>query len=201
MLRFFVDKQPFHLSKLSLGKPGFLDTSKIVDDFEEYFPEDSFEALHIPLRVVATDILSGQRVVFDSGPLIQAILASCSVPVVFTPTEIGGRSYSDGGIVSNFPVELIEDRCEVVLGVYTSSLLPLKPKDLNTSLAVLRRALEIGMYQASQVKFERCDVLIRPEALHRFGSFDTKGYDAIEAVGYDAAMDQMPAIEQAVSRA
>lgn len=201
MLEFFETKSPFRLSKLALTKPGIIDTAKVVADFKEYFPENSFEALGKPLRIVATDILAGQPVVFDSGPLIPALLASSSVPIVFTPTEIDGRWFSDGGIVDNFPVSLLEDRCEVILGVYVSPLRPIEATDLSSSLAVLQRALEVRTYLSSHARFDRCDVLVCPAELTRFGTFDTKHLERIESIGYRAALAEMAAIETALGRA
>lgn len=191
MLEFFHAKNPFHLSNLALAKPGIFDTDKVVADFEEYFPDNRFEALNKKLSVVATDMLRGEPVVFDSGPLIGAVLASSSVPVVFTPTEFGGRLFSDGGIVNNFPVEPLEGRCRVILGVHASPQREIDRAELSNSFAVLKRALEVGMIHGSRVKFERCDAVIRPHGLERFGPFEVKQLERIEAAGHEAAIGQM----------
>ena len=132
--------------------------------------------------------------VFDSGPLIPPVLASSSVPLVFTPTRIDGRLFSDAGIVNNFPVELLDGRCRIILGVYATPLKTTSEADLTNSLAVLKRSWDVGMFNASQGKFERCDCLICPEALGRFGIFDTKNLDAIEQIGYDVACGRMDEI-------
>ncbi len=198
MLEFFIKKNPFRLSKVAIAKPGIIDTAKVVADFEEYFPENSFEALGRELRVVATDLTRGEPVEFHSGPLIPAVLASSSFPLMFTPIEVAGRVYADGGIVSNFPAELLAGRCRVLIGVHTSPIHELEASDLHSSLAVLRRALDVGMFQASQAKFEACDVVVRPAELGRFGIFDTRHLADIEAAGYRAALERMPAILKAV---
>ena len=67
----------------------------------------SFDALPIPFRAVATDMESGQAVVFREGDLAQALRASMSVPGVFPPSEVGGRILGDGGLVDNLPVEVV----------------------------------------------------------------------------------------------
>jgi len=198
MLEFFFRKNPFHLNKLALSKPGFIDTDKVVADFEEYFPENSFEALQKPLTVVATDMFSGHGVLFDSGPLIRPVLASSSVPMVFTPMQIDGRLFADGGIVNNFPVEPLESHCDAILGVYCSPLRAMETSDLGSSIALLKRALEVGMFEVSQQKFERCRVVVCPDALGDFGVFETKRLRAIETVGYEAALRRMPEIKQAL---
>lgn len=200
MLEFFIKKNPFRLSKVAIAKAGIIDTAKVVGDFEEYFPENSFEALEKELRVVATDLTRGEPVEFHSGPLIPAVLASSSVPLMFTPMKVGDRVLADGGIVSNFPAELLEGRCRVTLGVHTSPLVELTSTDLTSSLTLLKRALDVGMYHASQTKFEKCDFVILPTNLGPFGIFDTKHMVAIEQAGYETALGHMRSIREVVDR-
>ena len=199
MLEFFEQKNPFRLSKLAINKPGIIDSDKVTSDFEETFPDNAFEALSRPLRIVATEILSGKSVVFDSGPLIPAILASCAVPMVFTPVEIDGRWFSDGAIVNNFPVELLEGQCRSLIGVHVSPLRQVERSDLNNSLSILQRALEVGIFVKSAAKFGRCDIVLCPEGLTRFGAFDTKRFDEVEEIGYAGASASMEAIEAALA--
>jgi NTE family protein len=202
MLEFFVEKNPFQLSKLALSmKPGIFDTEKVVADFLEYFPENSFEALGKPIFLAATDLVEGRPEILCSGPLIPAILASASTPLVFTPTEIDGHWYSDGGITNNFPVEPLLGLCDISIGVYASPLRRIDAKDLNSSLAVSQRALEVGMFHKSELKFELCDLVLCPEEMTRFGNFDTKRLADILEVGYRAAGERMPEILELASGA
>jgi len=113
MLEFFIEKNPFRVSKLALAKPGIFDTDKVVADFLEYFPENSFKALDKRIFLSATDLVEARPEIFASGPLIPAILASASTPLVFAPTEVDGHWYSDGGITNNFPVEPLVGHCNV----------------------------------------------------------------------------------------
>jgi NTE family protein len=198
MIEFFREKSPFRLSKVSLTKPGILDMDKVVADFEEYFPDDSFEVLDPRLSVVATDILRGERVVFDAGRLIPAVLASSAVPVVFAPVEIDGEWFADGGIVDNFPVGEVAGSCDVILGVYVNPRHRLEEPELTSSLAVLQRAVEIGSYSLSSRSFGNCDFLICPESLARYGTFGMKHLEEIEAIGYEAAIEQIDAIAAAL---
>jgi NTE family protein len=201
MLEFFIRKNPFRLSKVSISKPGIIDTDKVVADFEEYFPDDSFGALEKELRVVATELTRGEAVVFDSGPLIRALLASASMPLMFTPMTIGDGVYADGGIINNFPVELLEGRCGVLLGVHAGPIQAIDPSELGSTLAVLKRALDVGMFRASEAKFGRCDVVVVPPGLLEYGSLDTRHMKEIERAGYDAASSRMPEIVSAIDAA
>jgi len=200
MLEFFEKKNPFRLSNVSITKPGIIDTDKVRADFEEYFPDNSFEALQRELHVMATDLTRGEPTEFSSGALIPAVLASASYPMMFTPIEIDGRIYADGGIVSSFPTELLEGRCGVLLGVHAGELLTMDRADFSNSLAVLKRALEVGMFRTSRAKYGACHVVVSPPNLARFGIFETKHNNEIEACGYEAALERMPEILRAVNR-
>ncbi len=199
MLEFFQKASPFRLSVVSMRKAGILDTAKVVASFREYFPDDSFEALKIRLFLTATDIINARLKIFESGPLISAILASCSVPVVFTPTEVDGRWYVDGGVINNFPIEPLRGRCDVVVGHYASPLRSVKQTDLDGALAVSERALEVGMYFASRKKFHECDVMLRCPELSRYGLFDTRHHREIFELGKQATLTAMDSIQRAMS--
>ena len=200
ILEFFVEKNPLRLSKLSLVKPGIFDTDKAVGDFLEYFPENTFEALKKRIFLAATDIVEAKPEIFGSGPLIPAILASASTPLLFTPTEIDGHWYSDGGIVNNFPVEPLLGHCDLIFGVYATPLRRIVEPDLRNSLSVSQRAFEIGMYYSSKRKFHQCDLLLCPTELSRFGTFDTKHFQEIMQIGYRAAQEQMETILRLLGR-
>ena len=199
MLEFFQKASPFRLSAVTVRKAGLLDTAKVVESFREYFPEDSFEALKVRLFLTATDIINARLNIFESGPLIPAILASSSMPMVFTPTEIDGRWYVDGGVINNFPIEPLRGRCDVVLGHYASPLRSVTHADMGGVLAVSERALEVGMHFASKQKFHECDVMLSCPELSQYGLFDTKHHREIFDEGKRTTLAAMDSIELALA--
>lgn len=80
----------------------------------------TFEDLKVPVAVVATDIETGEMVVLDKGPLIPALLATSAFPIVFAPVYHQGRWLVDGGVLNNFPVDIVRHMgADRVLGVIT----------------------------------------------------------------------------------
>jgi predicted acylesterase/phospholipase RssA len=80
------------------------------------------ENMAMPLGIVATDLNSGQGVLFQRGDTGTAVRASSAVPAVFLPVKIGGREYVDGGLVSPVPVRYARQMgAEVVIAVDISS--------------------------------------------------------------------------------
>lgn len=78
----------------------------------EFLHTNTFEELNIPLVITASDINNAIPVHFEHGKLLPCIIASCSIPVVFTPKEIENIDYVDGGVFMNLPVRPIRKRCE-----------------------------------------------------------------------------------------
>ena len=91
----------------------------------EMLPPD-FADLPIPLRVVATELTTGNEVALDSGDLPTAVMASCALPGLFPPVEIGGGHFIDGGLVAGMPLRAVPDdtRTLIVLDTGHSATSP-----------------------------------------------------------------------------
>ena len=165
ILDFFKTVELFDLTKYARNKPGFLDTSKFYEGFKTYFPSDSFESLKKPLYITATNLLDGTLRVFHQGELIKPLLASAAFPGLFAPVSFQNGYYVDGGTLNNFPVDLIKGQCDQIVGVYVNSFDKVKIADLKHAHNVLERAYHIMVANDTTLKFDDCDVLIRPERM------------------------------------
>ena len=85
-------------------RAGLIDGGRVADFLRGYIGGRTFEELPLPLRVVASDLQTGNEVVFASGDLVDAVRASIAVPGVLTPKRIGGQILVDGGLVNPVPV-------------------------------------------------------------------------------------------------
>lgn len=185
MLDFFKGTELFRWDVLTWIKPGLIDTEKFYKVFHEIFPEDDFSSLDKRLKIVATDIVNGKPKIFDDGELIKPILASAAFPVVLSPVDIGGILYADGGIVNNFPVELVRDQCQTLIGVYVSTPKTLKPEDLDSTVEILLRAYHLNIANQSLSKMNMVDIPITPEELTDYNTFDTRHLQKIHDIGYE----------------
>ncbi|MBT8239281.1 MAG: patatin-like phospholipase family protein [Croceitalea sp.] len=187
MLTFFRETPIFQYSFFAIGKPGFIDTAKYFTKFKTYFPEDSFEALKKPLYLVATDLMRGEEVMFSKGELIRPLLASAALTPIFSPIEINGVLYADGGIMNNFPKEYIEDHCEIIIGSNVSISETLPKKELSNMLQLAGRVTALMIYAACRDKLRECDIMMEPRELYKIGVLDKKGIDKAYNIGYDSA--------------
>lgn len=151
-----------------------------------------FEELHIPLCVVATDLISGELTCFNSGPIIPVVHASSAVPFVFSPVNIYERLFVDGGVADPTPVQIAKKlNADCIIAVDLSQLLPKTcPKNL---FGVASRCAEIALLVQSDACVQGADILIRPE-LNGMGLFDDDNLENVYQAGAEAAKQAMPKI-------
>jgi NTE family protein len=97
----------FSLMDISLSKNHLVKGDKVIGALKEIVPEINIEDLNIPYRAVAADLYTGEEVVFDQGPLFEAVRASISIPSLFRPVKYGFRTLVDGGIVNTMPIDRV----------------------------------------------------------------------------------------------
>ena len=97
--------------------------------------------------------------------------------------------YSDGGILNHFPTDLIQGRCDNIIGIYVSPIQDIVEKDLNSIKAVTTRAFDLLSAQGNYQKFSLCDLVIEPKELSKYSTFETNKtkMDAIFKIGYEEA--------------
>jgi NTE family protein len=149
----------------------------------------SFDDLPIPLRCVATDMLSGDRVVLRDGSLAMAVRASMAIPGVFTPVEINGRVLADGGMVENIPVETVREMdADTVIAIDLS--VPLgEQEQLDALTGVLARALDVMLLQNERRSLALANAVVTVNT----GNFSIDDYDRLHdliQLGYKSAANQ-----------
>src|SRR5688572_9402236 len=151
-----------------------------------------FDDLAIPFRAVATDLVTGDRVVLDHGDLTTAMRASLSAPGVFSPVDYEGRMLVDGGLSSNLPIDVAREMGVDVLIVVDCGF-PLLDRSKLISVATVSNqmlAILIRHNTAEQRKtLHSSDVVIDP-ALGDFSSLDFTEHAKAMRIGEEAARSQ-----------
>ena len=97
------------LARWTLSRYGFATNLRMITFLNKVLKVHTFEELEIPLAVTATDFVSGEGVVFRSGPLNDAVRASCAYPGVFLPVKVNGRLLVDGMLAHSLPTKPVRD--------------------------------------------------------------------------------------------
>jgi NTE family protein len=132
------------------------------------------ESMSIPLGIVATDLKSGQGVLFQTGDTGRAVRASSSVPSVFNPVKIGDREYVDGGLVAPVPVRYAKQMgAELIIAVDISSAPEGNAAD--GTVAVLLQTFAIMGKSINEYALQGADIVVRPELVGvKSGDFTAK---------------------------
>ncbi len=179
-----------HVTKLRVTRDGLICFMRMESWVEEIVGRFDVRDLAIPFAAVASDLISGERVVLWRGDLGRALRASSSVPGFAPPVEWDGRMLVDGGVTDNVPGDVARMLgADYVIGVdvFTAALRP-KLGPFNRGIA----AIETLVRHAGQGP-EECNQLIIP-ALAGMSYFQFSQYRELIALGEDAARQQLPAI-------
>lgn len=182
----FTGREFSEFAQLQIPKDGLFDNKRFRTFLKRRLRAKVFEDLNIPLVVVATDLDNGKSHEFKSGPIVDAVVASCSIPIIFSPVEINGLHYVDGGLFRNFPVSVIREACEWVIGVNVSPLIPQKYKQ--TLWGIAERSYHYIFRSNTMEDRMMCDVLIETQEVGAYKTFDLENVASIAAIGYEAAV-------------
>lgn len=151
----------------------------------------------LPLGIVATDLNSGQSMLFQRGDTGTAVRASSAVPAVFQPVKISGRDYVDGGLVSPVPVRAARKMgAELVIAVDISS-----PPDSNLAggtLDVLLQTFSIMGSSINSFELKDADVVVRP-VLTGISSSDFSARKRSIEAGRQAMLQMLPQLRLAIA--
>jgi NTE family protein len=185
----FTERKLFEFVNISLRKQGLLKAKGLRELINTHLRAKTFEDLKTPLYVAVTNMNSGLIEYFCRGELIDVIMASSSIPVIFTPVKINDSLYADGGILDNFPIRPIKDKCDKLIGVHVNFA---GPRDkLNGLKMMTERAFRLAIGRGVPELGRECDLYIEPTALAEFGLMELgKGREMFD-IGYNAAMTML----------
>ncbi|MEA3412324.1 MAG: patatin-like phospholipase family protein [Pseudomonadota bacterium] len=182
---------------------------KIRKVAEAVFGSAQFEDLPIPVSMVATDLVTGEKVVMDEGSLVEAALGSSAIPGFFPPIRWGDRYLIDGANVSRVPVDQLDKyRCGVKIAV---NVAPLPGSEAMDEAAIKKhffsmlgfrniwlRSWELQAYWHGTREASHADIILEPDT-RRFGMLDFDRFDELLDIGIRTTTEKLAEIEEIVA--
>ena len=179
-------------------RSGLMRGRRLHNLFDKFFDGRNIEDLPIPLYVIASDVTTGEEVVFDKGPISDAVRASMSIPAALDPWRIGRRVYIDGGVTNPLPAgPLRRAGYERVIAsnVAGKDVDPAaRPGErLPSMVSVILRTINLMEAEVIKAQLSLADVVIRPH-VRATSSFDFTDVDGFVAAGAEAVRHQATAL-------
>ena len=201
-----------YVENLKASKSGtlrFTERSGLVDDavmnraLREVYGDLAFSDLKIPLKITATDFLTGGKVTLSEGLVFDAIRASLAIPIIFPPWEVNGRLLIDGAASNPLPIDVaIQDGAEVIVAMG----FPLSYRDRFRSMTSVQEQLNsiymnnilTSTYAFYNLAHHAEIFPILPEFEGEISMFDVDQIPAVIERGEQATRQQLPHIRKAL---
>ncbi len=173
----------FDFAKLSLPDKGIFTLDNMTKNLEKSLGVKTFEELKIPFYIGAANIEKARMEYFNKGDLIKIIQASSSIPVLFSPVEINGELYVDGGLFENLPVNPLIDKCDKLIAVNVMPVNLNEKLESITDIAIRTFQLKT-MVNADELK-AKADIFIEPKGIEKYNILNTKYSQELFDLGYN----------------
>jgi NTE family protein len=193
-ISFSIEKDDiFDYSVLS-AKMGPVSGERLEKFVQTKVKAKNIEQMKIPFYAVTTDLNTGTTWVFDKGSVAKAVRASCSIPGIFQPLEIGGRMYVDGGVTNNLPVDVARARgADIIIAVSISK--NINNPQINSLVDIILQSISIMGRELVTYKSRGYDVLIEPN-VGDVGMTDFSQKKRLMDAGIQAAKQALPRIKK-----
>ncbi len=156
----------------------------------------SFDEFPIPFRCIATDISTGEPIIFKEGYLHDALRSSIAIPTAFTAFQLDDTMVVDGGVVDNFPVDVIKEMgADFVIGVNVSDEDFIKAEELEGFAAILMQLSMAKSLNKTVENIRMTDIYIKPD-LGPYGTASFGDFDAILKIGDQTGEKFYPQFKQ-----
>lgn len=175
-----------------------LSTQKMEKYIAQQIADKHFDELKIPFACVATDLKTGEKIIFREGLVAPAVRASATVPGVFEPVEYRQRYLVDGGLVDNLPVEVAKMLgAEIIIAVTVSADFTQYPT--TNVLLTLNQAIYIQGEVLNQEQLKKADLIVRPQVKDITAIELWRAQECIDA-GIIATRKMLPEIKNLIMR-
>jgi len=183
----------------AMFKPGLFPSEELQEIIEYFVPDILIEETQIPFRAVATDLVQGAQIVFSTGSLRQAVMASCAVPGAIAPVKDEDRLLSDGGIICLIPCSIVrKEGADVVIAVSVDRDICTE-QEFTTAVSIYQRVNDIMCAKLKGYELADADVVIAPQVGDLHWSEFSQALTLVEA-GERAAAEKLDLIRAAAPR-
>jgi NTE family protein len=175
----------YNLITFKLGKNGLLKLDAIMRILKEEISADSFSVLEKPFFLSVANISEGKNEVISEGSLFEYVMASISIPIIFMPQKIDGKTYVDGGLYDNLPARSIRDKCQTLIGVNVNFHEAVY--EFNGIREIFQRIFNLGIEQNVATSRPLCDFLIEPNDIKNYSLWDFDKVDELVELGFTTA--------------
>jgi NTE family protein len=145
----------------TVPKMGFISGKKVKEFIKVFTHGKNIEELNIPVGIVATDLLTGEKVVFQTGPVADAVRASISIPGIFVPEKQNGRILVDGGVSDRVPVSVAKEMgADIVIAVDVSRVK--RNAEITSIYDVIMQSIDIMQAEIITSREIAANIMIRP---------------------------------------
>lgn len=177
---------------------GLVSSDKLESTLNRFVKNGTFEDLKLPFRAIAVDITRGETVELHTGPLATAVRASCSIPGVFTPTEIDGRLLVDGGVLNSVPADVVRAMgADLVIAVNLNSDRRKHERPENV-IDLIFSSFNLMVAQTTEITLKAADIVIEPD-LRDLGYYSMRNRDIAIARGEGAARKLVARIRESIA--
>lgn len=181
------------VSGFTLQRKGFSTTERLQSLLIEQLGDVDIEDANIPLAIIATNILSGEKAVFTQGNLAKAVAASSAVPGLFVPVEIQGKEYVDGVLVENVPVSALKKLgANVAIAVNLSGGVGYPAT--TSVMDVINNAFDIAINTKTETQLRDANVVIALDLRYYSRMDNREKTDELVYLGYQATEQRMERI-------
>lgn len=198
ILKLSHEKAFLKIFKIGFLNKGLTELTYLRDFLKSNIAADQFEELKLPLHVCVSNINSGKFEIISQGELLEVLLASCALPLLFKTVKINGNTYVDGGLLNNLPVEPLLQQCEKIIGI---SVCPHETRaEIRGIRNIAERCLQLAIWGTMQHRFNQCNIAIELGKSFKYGMFDVKKSNELFDIGYEATMERMDEIKQKLTK-
>lgn len=181
----FDKEKNFSLVKFKWKAPGLLSSSGLRAAIKRHLKAKTFEELQKPLWVAATDLGNGCTHYFHEGELMNPLLASSAIPLLFEPIKFQNRQYVDGGLTNNLPAAVLRKNCRHLLGINVNPVG--ETGQVDGWIAGIERILNIAVHNNVAPQIALLDAYIEPKDMQAFHLFSLDKGEEMFEMGYKAA--------------